>query len=154
MRHLFLLLCNIWVLHWTLMNFTIPLRYGSMINFIMQKQNWDTEKHRIQIKIHWERKIFGQLQLALDHTQAYIWDLERLSLASSLLGKKMFCYERVMGSLISASDMSCSLKCQEHRNVSICTKESPRKKKKVISSSLLKEKQLHWDNFSYYFLIE
>ena len=44
----------------------------------MQKQNQDTEEHSFQINFNWEKKIFGQLNLALDHTQAYIWNLERL----------------------------------------------------------------------------
>lgn len=98
------------------------------IKFIRQKQIWDAEKQRIQVKINWEIKIFGQLQLTLDHTQAYIWDLKRLSLAESLLSKNLFYNARGIRFLISGSDMNCSLKYQEHWNVSICTKESPRKK--------------------------
>lgn len=56
----------------------MPLRNDSRIKFIRQKQNWDAEKQGIQVKIYWEIKIFGQLQLTLGHTQAYIWDLKRL----------------------------------------------------------------------------
>lgn len=56
----------------------MPLRNDSRIKFIKQKQNWDAEKQGIQVKIYWEIKIFGQLQLTLGHTQAYIWDLKRL----------------------------------------------------------------------------
>lgn len=67
----------------------MPLRNDSKIKLIRQKQNWDAEKQGIQVEINWEIKIFCQLQLALDHTQAYIWHLKRLSLAENLLSKKI-----------------------------------------------------------------
>jgi len=62
------------------------------------------------------------------HPRLYMQPGKTLFLAKSRLSKKLFYYETVMGPLISASDMSCSLKHQEHCNVSICTKQSPRKK--------------------------
>lgn len=137
MPNLFLLLCNVWVLHWTLMDLNSQYHWDMVVWLTLLCKSRTKTLRNIGCKL---KSIEKRKYLV---SYSWPWITPKLideTWKDSIVGKqslkqKSFYYERVTGSLMSASDMSCSLKCQEHWNVSICTKQSPRKK--IISSVVL-----------------